>query len=59
MLDVKKVQEEAQKEIAEEASAKAKERIKEQMRRVHKAQTCLENEKRALDDLLACISEGN
>ncbi len=59
MLDIKKVKEEAEQEVLKEQTEAAKNRIKDQMRRVRKAKTAWDNEKRALDDLLTTVAEGN
>jgi len=59
MLDIKKVQEEAQKEVYEETMAEAKERLKRKMKELSNAKTIVSNLERELKDLTLAISEGN
>lgn len=55
MFDVKKAQEEAQKEVAEERTKRAKELIKEKLRAIDKAKHVVANLERELEDLYADI----
>jgi hypothetical protein len=58
MFDVKKVQEEAAKELADEAATKAKGRIKDKLRQIEQAKRVLANLNRELEDLYGEISQG-
>lgn len=55
MFDIKKVAEDAQKEINDEKADKAKALIKDKMRAIAKAEQVVSNLKRELDDLYADI----
>ncbi len=55
MFDIKKVQEEAAKEIAEEKAEKAKILIKEKLRAISKSEQIVTNLKHELEDLYADI----
>ena len=59
LIDIKKVQEEAQAEIRKEREEKAKGQIKAKMKQVEQAEIIVMNLKRELDDLIATIGEGN
>lgn len=59
MLDVIKVQEEAEKEIREELTKKAKERIKGKFKQIADAKTIVANLEREYQDLLITIGDGN
>ena len=59
MVDVKKVQEEAEKEIREEREKKAKEVIKALLRKRETAKQVLANIERELADAMAEIGTGN
>jgi hypothetical protein len=58
MIDIKKVQEEAQAEITEERTKKAKEKIKDLLRKKAQAEQVVKNIERELTDLYAQIGEG-
>jgi len=59
LVDVSKVQSEAQKEFREEQEKEAKKRLKSQMRVVENCRVALKNEERKLEDLMTAIAEGN
>lgn len=59
LIDVKKVQQEAQKEFREEREIDAKKRLKSQMKVVEDCRAALMNEERKLQDLMTAIAEGN
>jgi DNA anti-recombination protein RmuC len=58
MFDIKKVQDEAAKEVAEERAKKAKESVKEKLRQIDKAKQIVSNLERELDDLYVQLSQG-
>lgn len=51
MFDIKKVIEEAKKEVGEEKAAKAKEKVKEKLQSLDRAQKIVANLERELEDL--------
>lgn len=59
MFDIKKVTEEARREIAEEKAKKAKEAIKSKLRSLAAAESVVANIKREIADLEASIAEGS
>jgi hypothetical protein len=59
LIDVKKVQEEAEAELREEAEKKAKTKIKSKIKEIQAAEVIVANLKRDLEDLYATIGEGN
>ncbi len=58
MLDINKVKEEAQKEVAEEKMKAAKEKIKNLLRKRDQAHQVLNNIDREIADAYASIGEG-
>lgn len=58
-LDVKKVAEDAARELREEKIAEGKKRIKEVLKKLDAAKQVVANIERERDDLLASIAEGN
>lgn len=58
-LDLKKVEEDAAREIREEKTNAAKKRIKDVLIKIEAAKGVVANLEREKDDLLASISEGN
>ena len=59
LVDLKKVQDEANKEFREEREVEAKKRLKNQMKVVESCRVALKNEERKLEDLMTAIAEGN
>lgn len=59
LFDVKKVAEEAEKEITEERLKVAKTRIKSKLAQIDSARTVLANLEREYADLVSTIAEGN
>lgn len=59
LIDVKKVQQDAEKEYREEQEKEAKKRLKQQMKVVEDCKVALRNEERKLEDLITTIAEGN
>lgn len=58
MIDVKKIQQEAEAEIREEQTKAAKEKIKSLLRKKQQAQQVLHNIEREIADAYASIGEG-
>lgn len=56
MFDIKKVQEEAAKELADEKAKKAKEKIKGKLREIDAAEKIVANLHRELEDLYGELS---
>lgn len=59
MFDIKKVKEEAAKEIAEEQGKKAKDALKAKLRALEAAKAVVRNIEREIDDLEASIADGS
>lgn len=59
MFDIKKVQDEAEKEVREERMVKAKARIKDKLKSIESAKAVLANLEREYQDLLRAIADGN
>lgn len=57
-IDIKAIEAEARKEIADEGATKAKSAIKQQLRNVEAARQVLANEERKLEDLKSRITDG-
>lgn len=58
LLDIKKIKEEALKEVNKDAEEKAKSLIKNKLREVEQARKILRNLERELEDLYVDIAEG-
>lgn len=59
LIDVKSIQQEAEKEVRDEVSKAAKEKIKAKLKQISAAETVLANLRREYDDLLRAIGDGN
>lgn len=59
MIDIKAVQEEARKEIADEQAKKAKDAIKSKLRALELARQTVKNIEREVADLEASIADGS
>jgi hypothetical protein len=57
LIDVKQIQAEAKKELAEEQTKRAKEKLKELYQRREKAQLCLKNIDREIESYLNEVAE--
>lgn len=57
MLDIKKIEEEAQKEYREERETEAKEQVKEKLKELENAKHAVRNIERELKDLYAELTE--
>jgi DNA anti-recombination protein RmuC len=57
MLDIKKVQEEAQQELVQERMEKAKKQVKSKLNEIATAEKVVANLKRELDDLYAELGQ--
>lgn len=57
MIDIKKVQEEAEKEFNEEKMTKAKNRVKGKLKELESAKQIVRNLERELQDIYATIDE--
>lgn len=57
MIDIKKVQEEANKELIEERMKKAKTLVKSKMEEINKAEKIVANLRRELEDLYGEIAQ--
>lgn len=58
MIDIKSIQETAEREILEERSKKAKDKVKAQLKKIDDAEQIVVNLKRELDALYADIGAG-
>ncbi len=58
MIDIKKVKEEAQREVYEEKMKEAKAKVKKKMQELESAKVIVKNLERELEDIYATISEG-
>lgn len=56
-LDIKKVSEQAQKEVREEREAEAKEQVKDKLKELDDAKAVVRNVERELEDLYAELGE--
>ena len=59
MFDIKKVKEEAAKEIADEQGKKAKDALKTKLRALEAARSVVRNIEREIEDLEASIADGS
>lgn len=57
MLDIKKVQEEAQKELVQERMEKAKRQVKSKLNEIENARRVVTNLERELEDLYAELGQ--
>lgn len=57
MIDIKKVREEAEKEVGEEKIETAKRQVKQKMKEIETARKIVRNLERELDDIYATIGE--
>lgn len=59
MLDIKKVKDQALKEVTEEKEESAKIRIKKQLKEINDTEIVLKNMERELEDLYDELTQGN
>ncbi|HEX8924922.1 MAG TPA: hypothetical protein VF786_03980 [Terriglobales bacterium] len=58
LIDIKKIKDEAAKEVADEAATRAKSKLKAQMKAVETAREVLRGEEKKLEDLEQQIADG-